>query len=420
LAVEINPFDIAKQQIDIAAKRLKIDAGLTEILKSPIRMLTVSLPVKMRDGKIKIFTGYRCQHNDLRGPMMGGIRFHPNITPDEVKALACWMTWKCAIVNVPCGGSQGGIVCNPADLNDKELEALTRRFAYSLRDFVGPEKDIPALEAFGNPKIIAYFMDTFSTLNGIPRPGTVTGKPIELSGSTGRDEASSRGCIIAIRETALALGMDLTKATVVIQGAGRDSILLGELLERIGTTIIAISDFKGGIYNPNGLSMDEVSKHRFAKSNKDKSVKGFPGSKPVTHEKLLDMKCDILIAASPDGIVTKSNAKKIKAKIVAEAVNGPITPEADEILFKEKIFVIPDILANAGGVIVSYFEWAQNMEGFSWPEDEVNRKLEKQMVSAFKAVYEVQKQHKVDMRTAAYMLAIDRVAKVFELRGLWP
>ena len=421
MAEELNPFEIAKTQLDNAAKRLKLDSGLTELLKTPMRMMTVSMPIKMRNGKVKVFTGYRCQYNDLLGPTKGGIRYHPDLDEDEIKALACWMTFKCAVMNLPFGGAKGGIACNPKEMNSAELEALTRRYAYILRDYVGPRKDILAPDLYTNEQTMAWFMDTYSAMNSEYIPGVTTGKPVSSGGSLGRSEAAGRGLMIAIREAAMALGLDLTKATCAIQGAGNTGATAGLLLEEIGVKIIAIGDTRGGVYNPNGLKIKEVLKHKYSKSNKNKSVKSFPGSKPVPSDKIMEMKCDILIPAALINVINKSNARKIKAKIIAEAANGPTTIDADLVLYKKnKAFLIPDILANAGGVTVSYFEWIQNQTGHYWTEDHVNDELERYMVTAFNDVYEISKKNKVDMRTAAYMLGIGRVVEAYKTRGLWP
>ena len=416
----INPFEIARQNIDTAAKKMKLDPGLTEILKNPQRMLELSLPIRMRNGHIRVFKGFRCQYNDLRGPTLGGISYDPALTADGVMANACWMMLKCAVANIPYGGASGGIVVNPSELNDRELEALTRRFAYALRDFIGPDKDIPTPDVHNSDRIMAWFVDTYSTLNGTPKPAVITGKPVEVGGSHGRTDAVGRGCVITIREAVFALGIDLTKASVAVVGMDDAGAITGQMISDLGATIIAVCDQKSGIYNPNGLNIGDVIKHQTAKTNKDRSVKGFPGSKPVTKDKTLELNCDILIAAESQNIIAKTNARKIRARIVAEASNGTTTPEADEILFKNNVFVVPDILANAGGESVAYFEWVQNIEGLPWTEEEVAQKLERQMIGAFRDVYEKHRKNKIDMRTAAYMLAIERIAKVFELRGLWP
>lgn len=421
MAEELNTFEIAKKQIDDAAKKLKLDAGLTELLKTPARMMTLAIPVRMRNGKIQVFTGYRCQYNDFRGPTKGGIRYHPDLTEDDTKALASWMTWKCAVLNLPFGGAMGGIACNPKEMNSAELEALTRRYAYILREHVGPKKDIPDTDVCTDDQTMAWFMDTFSALESEYKPAVTTGKPIGIGGSLGREEATGRGVVILIREAAMALGLDLTKATAAVQGAGKAGGVAGRLLEELGVKVIAISDSVGGVYNPNGLKIKEVLKHKQSKSNKKKSVKGFPGSKPLTNEKLMEIKCDILVPAALSNSINKSNARKIKAKIIAEVASGPTTPDADEIIYKKnKAFLIPDILANAGGVTVSYFEWIQNISGHNWTEDYVLDELERYMVSSFNDVYEIHKKNKVNMRTAAYMLAIERVTEAFKTRGLWP
>jgi glutamate dehydrogenase/leucine dehydrogenase len=415
-----TPFEIAQEQIDVAAKKMKLNPSLADVLKNPLRMMTVSLPVKMKSGKITVFKGYRCQHNDFRGPTTGGIRYYPGVTEDEVKALAMWMTWKCAVVDIPFGGAYGAVACDTKTLATQELEGIARRYAFSMRDFIGQNKDIPSPDLYTDAQTMAWIMDTCSGLSDTYYPGSTTGKPIVVGGTLGSEEAVGRGIAVTIQEAAIALGIDLKKATAAIQGAGRSGSVTGRMLEDLGVTIIAISDSKGGIYNPNGLKIKEVIKYKTAKANKANSVKGFPGSKPVTNEKLLEMKCDILIPAAMDSVITKVNAKKIKAKLIAEAANGPTTPEADEILFKSKVFMIPDILANAGAVAVAYFEWVQNRAGKYWTEDQVLDELDRLIIKAFRDVLEISRKNKIDMRTAAYMLAIQRVSDAFDIRGIWP
>jgi glutamate dehydrogenase/leucine dehydrogenase len=414
--VEKNPFEIAKQQIDIAAEKLNLRKDLVEWIKTPRRELTVNFPVKMDDGTTKIFTGYRVQHNMARGPCKGGIRYHPDVTLDEVRALATWMTMKCAVLNLPFGGAKGGVICNPKEMSQGELERLTRRYTFEISIIIGPDRDIPAPDVYTNSQTMAWIMDTYSMNKGYSTLGVVTGKPLGLGGSKGRNEATARGCVFTIRESAKKLGMDLKKATAVVQGYGNAGSIAAQLLHEHGVKILAVSDSKGGIYNKDGLNPSEVLKHK----EKTGSVINFPGCENVTNEELLELECDILVPAALENVITEKNADKIKAKIVAEAANGPVTPEADKILNKKGVFVIPDILANAGGVTVSYFEWVQDLQAHFWTEEEVNAKLEKCMVESFNDVYDMHLKEKVDMRTAAYILALTRVADATTTRGVFP
>lgn len=417
---ELTPFETVQEQIDIVAKKLKIDQGLVEILKNPIRTLTVTIPLKMKSGKVQVLTGYRCQYNDFRGPTIGGIRINPTLTLDEIKALAFWMTLKCAVVDVPFGGAMGGIVCNTDLMHDDEIQALCRRYVFAIRNFIGSEKDIPTPEMNVSDQMMAWMLDTYSSLSGLHKPSAISGKPLAIGGTLMAPDAIGLSCAITIREAALALGIDLTKATAAIQGAGRAGAAAGQILEELGVNVIAISDSKAGIYNPNGLKIKEVIKHKYQKNNKDKSVKGFPGSKPVANTKIMEMKCDILVPAVGANSINDQIAKKIKAKIVAEVATAPTTPDANEILHKNKIFVIPDLLANAGGVIISYLEWVQNNAGFYWSEQQVRDEFDRYMIKAFKDVFEIAQKNKIDMRSAANMLAIERIANVYSIRGLWP
>lgn len=417
---EQNAYEIVLEQIDAIAKKLKLDQGFVEIIKNPMRTFIISLPVMMKNNKIRTFTGYRCQYNDLLGPTKGGIRFHPNLTLDDIKALACQMTLNCALVDIPFGGAMGGIMCDPDELTKTELEALTRRYMFAIRHFIGPQKDIPSPEMFTDEQTMAWMVDTYSSLEGSQIPGAVTGKPCEIGGSMLVAESVARSCGIMIRESAFALGIDLTKATAAIQGASPAALNLGEQLENLGVSVIAISDSVGGIYNPNGLSIADVAKYKKQRSNKAKSVKGFAGSKPISEDKILEMKCDILVSASNLEVLTKTNAKKIKAKILAELISSTVSPDIDKALHKSNVFVIPELLANAGSVAVSYFEWLQNNNGYYWPEERVADELERYMIKAFTDVYNISKKSKTDMRTAAYMLALQRLADVYNVRGLWP
>lgn len=411
---ERNPFEIAQAQLDRAAKLLNLEPGVHAMLREPMRELHVSLPVKMDDGTTKVFKGFRVQYNDARGPNKGGIRFHPDETIDTVRALAAWMTWKCAIVDIPLGGGKGGVVCNPKEMSQRELEQLSRAYIDAVGRILGPEKDIPAPDVYTNPQTMAWMMDEFSKLRGYYCPGVITGKPLELGGSEGRGDATARGGMYTLREAAKFLGIDLSKATVAIQGfgnAGSFAAILAE--EMFGSKIVAVSDSRGGIYKPDGLSARAVLDHK----NKTGSVVGFPGTQPVSNEGLLELDVDVLLPSALENVITGENAERIKAKIIGELANGPTTPEADDILYKNGRFVIPDFLCNAGGVTVSYFEWVQNITGDYWEEEYVHERLDKKMTKAFHDTLAVSLERKVDMRTAAYMVAIQRVAEAMKLRG---
>jgi glutamate dehydrogenase/leucine dehydrogenase len=413
---DLNPFRIAMRQFDAAADKLTLAPGLREVLRLPRRALTLSLPIKMDDGNLKVFQGFRVQHNNSRGPCKGGIRYHPNVSFDEVQALASWMTWKCATVNIPFGGAKGGIICDPKRLSHSELERLTRRYAYEISDFIGPDRDIPAPDVYTDAQVMAWIMDTYSMTRGHSVPGVVTGKPTFLGGSLGRHEATARGCVYVTRCACEVQNIDYKAATAAIQGFGNAGSIAAELLHHIGTKVIAVSDSKGGIVNPKGLDIPAVVEHK----QKTGSVTGFAGAKPIASAEILELECDVLIPAALENQITLANASQVKAKIVAEAANGPTTPGADAILHEKGVMVCPDILANAGGVTVSYFEWVQDLQELFWDAEEVNRKLEKIMGKAFSDVYSSSRQFKVDMRTGAYILAIDRVVKATETRGIWP
>lgn len=411
-----DPLDIALHQLRLTAEKLDLEDGVHEILKHPKRALIVSIPVKMDNGKVKVFTGCRVQHNDARGPYKGGIRYHPDVTLSEVTALAMWMTWKCAIIDIPYGGAKGGVCCNTKEMSIGEIERLTRRYASMLLDFIGPYQDVPAPDLYTDAQIMAWIMDTYSRFKGYSIPEVTTGKPIIIGGSLGREEATSRGVTFCIREAAKLIRMPLRGATIAVQGFGNVGWNAAKLLSKMGCKIVAISDTQGGIYNPKGVNPAAV----FAHKEKTGSVLGFRGSKKITNEELLELKCHILVPAALENQITKSNAANVKAKLLAEAANGPTTPEADKILREKGVFIIPDILANSGGVASSYFEWVQNLTREHWTEEEVNKKLEVKIVKAFNDVYELSKKEKVDMRTAALMLGVGRVAEAIKTLGLWP
>jgi len=412
----VDPWEMALAQFKDAAKRINLSDDLLRILSSPRREYTVHFPVRMDDGQIKVFTGYRVQHNFARGPSKGGIRYHPDVTLNEIRALAMWMTWKCAVVNIPYGGAKGGVVCNPKEMSKGELERLTRRYAFELIPLIGPERDIPAPDVNTNPTIMAWIMDTYSIHKGYSVPGVVTGKPVSIGGSLGRNEATGRGCIFIIMSAVKSLGMQLRGLRIAVQGFGNAGSVAARLLAREDCKIVAVSDSKGGIYNPNGLDPQAVFQHK-AESG---SVIDFPGADNITNEELITIDCDVLIPAALENQITGENADKVKAKIIVEGANGPTTPEADAILNDKGVFVLPDILANAGGVTVSYFEWVQSMQSYFWTEREVNLKLRDVMDRAYATVYGLAQEKNVSMRTAALMLAVQRVAEATTTRGLYP
>ncbi len=415
MAEKANPFEEMKKMVDKAGKTLGLDAGTIEVMKSPKRELHVHFPVKMDDGTTKVFNGYRVQHNDARGPFKGGIRYHPQVDIDEVRALSSWMTWKTATVDIPLGGAKGGIICDPKKMSVGEIERMTRRYASEISIIIGPEKDIPAPDVNTGGKEMAWIMDTFSTLKGYNCPGVITGKPRELGGSLGRPEATSRGLVFSVREAAKRTGMNLKGATVAIQGYGNVGAFAHKLIERdFGSKVIAVSDSQGGIVNEKGLKYDDVWAHKV----KTGSVKNFPGSKPISNEDILELKVDVLLPCALENVITKDNAGRIKAKISGEGANGPTTFEADAIMWKNGVLVLPDILANAGGVTVSYFEWVQNNYNYYWTEEEVNQRLDHKITVAFKDVWDMHEKYKCNMRDAAYLLAVKRVADAAKLRGL--
>jgi len=412
----INAWAVAQQQFDLAAERLGLDDGIRHVLREPRREFTVHFPVHMDDGTVRVFTGYRVQHNLGRGPAKGGIRYHQDVSIDEVKALAMWMTWKCAVVGIPYGGGKGGVIVDPKQLSLRELEALTRRFFTEIEVLVGPEKDIPAPDVNTNAQIMAWMMDTYSMHAGYTVPGVVTGKPISLGGSEGRNEATARGTVYCIVEAARHLGIELPKSKVSVQGFGNAGSIAATLIVAEGATVVAVSDSTGGIHDPSGLDIPKV----IAWKKEHGTVQGFPGAKDISNAEVLEVECDILIPAALENQITERNAGNIKARLIAEAANGPTTPEADQILWKKSKFMIPDILCNAGGVTVSYFEWVQDLNRDHWSEEVVNAKLKEIMVKAFRETLAIARREQCDMRTAAYLLAVKRVADAMTMRGLYP
>ena len=412
----LNPYETALIQFDLAAEKIGLDDGMREVLRNPKRQLIVSVPTLMDDGSIKVFPGYRVQHNIARGPAKGGIRFHPKVTLDEVKALASWMTWKCATVNIPYGGAKGGVTCDPKKMSRGELERMTRRYASEISLLIGPDRDIPAPDVYTDSQTMAWIMDTYSMTIGHSALGVVTGKPVELGGSVGRHEATARGALFCVREACQALKRPLRGASVAVQGYGNAGGIAARLLHADGAKLVAATDSRGGVYSSRGLDPVRLAEHK----KETGSLVGFKGAERITNEELLETKCDILVPAALENQITQKNANRVRARIVAEAANGPTTTLADRILHDRGVFLIPDILCNAGGVTVSYFEWSKNLQGFFWDEAEVNRQLEKFMVRGFREVHELSKQRKVDLRTAAYMLAIGRVAQATRVRGLFP
>jgi glutamate dehydrogenase (NAD(P)+) len=408
-------FNAMLQEFDGAARLLGLDPGIWKILTNPKRQIIVSCPIQMDNGEIEVFTGYRVQYNITLGPAKGGIRYHPDVTLDEVTALAAWMTWKCAVAHVPFGGGKGGIVCDPTRMSRRELEALTRRYVAEIVDAIGPEKDVPAPDVNTNDQVMAWVMDTYSMHVGHTSTAVVTGKPIEMGGSLGRREATGRGVMIVTREAAKHLGLDIKQATVAVQGFGNVGSVSADLLAKIGAKIVAVTDWKGGVYNPKGLDIPAMIEY----SKQHRTIDGFPGGDPLENEQLFSLDVDVLVPAALENQITVDNAPQIKAKIIAEGANGPTTPEAHHLLHKRGVFVIPDILANAGGVTTSYFEWVQDRHGYFWEEAEVNKRLEAKMVEAFQDVLQTSLKYTIDLRTAAYIVAINRVATVTRMRGMY-
>jgi glutamate dehydrogenase (NAD(P)+) len=413
---DLNPFRIAQIQFDMAAEYLKLDPGLRQILRTPKRVMEVSVPVKMDNGQTKVFTGFRVQHNVSRGPAKGGLRYHPNVTLDEVKALAAWMTWKTATVNLPYGGAKGGVVCDPKRMSKGELERMTRRYASEIQPIIGPEVDIPAPDVYTDAQTMAWIMDTYAMTVGHAAPGVVTGKPVSIGGSEGRTDATGRGVLYVVEEACKVKKINLRGATVAIQGFGNVGSAVARLFAEKKAKIVAISDSRGGVHNPRGIDPLRALRYK----ERSGTVVGMPGASRISNDELLALKCDILVPAALENVITLHNADQIKAKIVAEAGNGPTTPHADEILSRKGVFVVPDILANAGGVTVSYFEWTQDLQGFFWQVQEVNSKLEFVMRRAFNDVHETMRKFHVYPRAAAYILAVGRVADATLVRGLFP
>jgi glutamate dehydrogenase/leucine dehydrogenase len=411
-----SAYESAMENFDLAADALGLDENTRNMIKSPERILEVSLPVRMDDGHIRRFDGYRVQHSTARGPAKGGIRYHPGVTLDEVKALATWMTWKCAVVNIPFGGGKGGVTCNPKEMSQNELERMTRRYASAILPLIGPEQDIPAPDVYTNSQVMAWIMDTYSMTKGFPIPGVVTGKPISLGGSLGRNEATGRGVFFTIQSAGEHLRIPIKGSKVVVQGFGNAGSVAAHLLDSNQAYVIAASDSRGCVYNSEGLDIPKLMLHK----EKTGSVVGMANTETISPEELLSLECDILVPAALENVIDGSNAGKVKTKIVAEAANGPVTPEADAILEKNGVFVIPDILCNAGGVTVSYFEWVQDESHLFWEAQDVYNRLERVMKSSFAEVLRIHLDRKVSMRTAANMLGISRVAEATTLRGLYP
>jgi glutamate dehydrogenase (NAD(P)+) len=411
-----SPWENALEQLEQGARVLNLDPGIHRILGKCQLELSVNFPVKMDDGRLEIFTGYRILHNTARGPTKGGIRYHPEVSLDEVRALAMWMTWKCAVVNIPYGGAKGGVVCDPEGLSLRELERLTRRYASEISLVMGPESDIPAPDVNTNAQIMAWIMDTYSMHQGYSVPAVITGKPISMGGSQGRREATGRGVAITVREVARHLGMNLQGARVAVQGFGNVGSVSAYLIHDLGCKIVGLSDVHGAIYGPQGLDPREVLRHAAEAG----TVHGFPGATPIGREELLELPVDILVPAALENQITAKNAHRIQARIIVEGANGPTTPEADSILADRGIMVVPDILANAGGVVVSYFEWVQDLQSYFWDEPEINLNLERIMVQAFRDVLRIANERKITLRTAALALAIHRVAEAIRVRGIYP
>ena len=412
---ELNPLHAAEARFDLAADALNLDSGVSKILRTPTREVTIYIPVELDDNRIEVFTGYRVQHSIARGPAKGGIRFAPDVTLDEVRALASWMTWKCAVVNIPYGGGKGGVICDPTILSQRELERITRRYTAEMIDVIGPELDVPAPDMGTNQQTMAWIMDTYSMHKRHTVTAVVTGKPLDLGGSRGRTEATGRGCLFVTLEALKRFNIKPSDACIVVQGFGNVGGQAARLMSAAGMKVVALVEWDGAVYNPNGLDIDALMKHR----NATGSINEFPGGEAIDKEEALYLSCDVLVPAAKENVITSANAHKIKAKIICEGANGPTTAPADPVLKQNGVFVIPDILANAGGVTVSYFEWVQDRQGYFWNEDLVNQRLEEMMVASFRDVVAYAEKHKVDNRTAAYMLAIDRVAFTIKLRGLY-
>jgi len=412
---EENPFEAMMERFDHAAELLSLDPGLYKVLRNPEKQIIVSIPILRDNGEVEVYEGYRVLYNTSRGPAKGGIRFDAAVTLEEVKALAAWMTWKCAVVNIPFGGAKGGVVCDPSTLSLGELERITRRYTAGIIETLGPDSDVPAPDINTNERVMAWIMDTYSMHKRHTVTAVVTGKPIEMGGSRGRREATGRGCMIVTKEALRRLGLPTRGTRVAIQGFGNVGSVAGQLLEQAGLTIVAVSDKSGGLYNANGLAVEDliqwVREHRY--------LEGYPKGDAISNDELLSLDCDVLLPAALENVITRKNAGKIRARVICEGANGPTTAQADRILDDQGIFVIPDILANAGGVTVSYFEWVQDRGGYFWDEETVNGRLSDIMIRSFNDVGDLAERHGVNMRTASYMLAIERVAAVHRLRGMY-
>jgi glutamate dehydrogenase (NAD(P)+) len=413
---ELNPFKIAKQQFDLAADYLELDDSMRRVLKHAKRQLVVSIPVKMDGGDVHVFEGYRVQHNIARGPAKGGIRYHPQVTLDEVKALASWMTWKCATVGIPYGGGKGGVVCDPKRLSRGELERLTRRFAFEIAPIIGPDSDIPAPDVYTDEQTMAWIMDTISMVRGHTQLGVVTGKPLSLGGSHGRAEATARGCLYALREACKVKGMDLKGARVAVHGFGNAGANIARLVASDGAIVVALCDSRSGVYSESGLDVEAALRHK----EETKELQGLKNTKEISSEEIVGIDCDILLPSALENAITLKNVGQVKARIIAELANGPTTPGADRVLSDAGVFLVPDILANAGGVTVSYYEWVQDLYSYFWSESEINNRLEQTMQTAFQSVHEKAEHYGTDMRVGAYILAVERVAEATRVRGIFP
>jgi len=416
LHADRNPYQMAVQQLDRVGDLIGLSPDYLRILRKPARELTVNFPVRLDGGNLQVFTGYRVQHNLSRGPGKGGIRYHPATTLDEVRALAMWMTWKCAVVNIPFGGAKGGVICDPKNMSLGELERLTRRYTAEITLLIGPDSDIPAPDVYTNPQVMAWIMDTYSMHRGRTTPAVVTGKPISIGGSQGRNAATGRGCVFAIREAAKHIGLNLNGATEVVQGFGNVGAHAASISEELGIKVIAVSDSRGGVRNDKGLNIKQLIKYK----DDSGSVVGFPGAEAVSNEDILELPCDVLVPSALENSITEENVGGIKTKIIAEGANGPTTPEADAVLYDKGVFLIPDILANAGGVVVSYFEWVQALQEFFWSETQVNHQLEEVICRAFAETLATATSHKTDMRTGAYINAVSKVVEATIVRGIYP
>jgi glutamate dehydrogenase (NAD(P)+) len=412
---EENPFEAMMERFDHAAKLLNLDSGLYKVLRNPEKQIIVSVPIQLDNGEVEVYTGYRVLYNTSRGPAKGGIRFDLNVTLEEVKALAAWMTWKCAVVNIPFGGSKGGVVCDPATMSMAELERVTRRYTAAIIETLGPDSDVPAPDVNTNERMMAWIMDTYSMHKRHTVTAVVTGKPVEMGGSLGRREATGRGCMFVTREALAKIGLPMNQARVAVQGFGNVGSLAADFLSKAGATVVAVADKSGGMFNPRGMDVGDL----IAWVHDHKELAGYPRAQSISNEEVLTVDCDVLLPAALENVITSKNAHKIAAKIICEGANGPTTAAADRILEEKGIFVIPDILANAGGVTVSYFEWVQDRGGYFWDEETVNRRLEQIITRSFHEVVTLAERHKVNTRIAAYMLAIDRVATTHRLRGMY-